>query len=804
MEAVKRFRSASDVGMSRPTTARSDGSSKKRTVDEISGGNEDRSISKYGSNEDGNFIPKRSMSVQKGDAQSSGRTTAQASSFDGTTVVGTMNENSDMPGDMWTTVNLEPPPTSFPRPASPTPSMSPGFPLEDDEWPVHGATTGRHEADSALSYTSQRPRHGTNGGSGHVRSNATFFGGRSGGGSHDSSLLQRLGNFQFQFQFPSGSNLIRNMRGSHSSSVVNRNGAAVHSTQREESAADIGSVGSRTSNVLADSRSASRIGNRTGLEVNMPAAISPIREEEVGVEGGIGFSTSTQNRFESPESPAVITAQTSRTTLYSRGSLKRVFTELFRKRSVRIIVIKAKTLIFISASASALALVSVVAAGVSFGADKRLHGQAGTATQIWLGVSITGFVLLMVFVNLLVDRRQVKLMRRRFRSHRDEEWIEISSQSNQVTVPEAAHVAGSRSRVSHSPGSRTQANIPPIDDELAHRAVLTRTDRTAQDAAWNHFSADGVRMRRYVEFLENDFKKNHPNHPAFSSPVRELQEQEQTPTVNAEPLVSPSQLEQDTSIRASTIGIARSTSLYESEKRSRDNAVTAANNAAYPSTPSNNVVPTSASQASIAAHEELSPIPLLQRDISDTNTVYRHPVRNASVSSVSSVSSGNSATSSLTAGAPTANTNNTSKPSLYPCASIDSLPRMPLVTQAAAMPSSSYSQNLEQLTTSNTIDDIVGRYGVSFESPKGYSPLCRESVLRSHAMTTEAGTPNSQKGSRISSVSSASTASASPSFLPVPVRGWSYHDEVTGMRGGGTEMSPIAEVSSSPLASRSQ
>ncbi|RYO89227.1 hypothetical protein DL766_004535 [Monosporascus sp. MC13-8B] len=93
---------------------------------------------------------------------------------------------------------------------------------------------------------------------------------------------------------------------------------------------------------------------------------------------------------------------------------------------------------------------------------------------------------------------------------------------------------------------------PPIEDELAHRAALRRADFRVQSAGWAKLQSEGSRLRRYVEHLEDAYEQT-------LSQGRQASTGPSTAAAGNPHHVS-------NGVRLSTIGLARSGSLYGVEQ----------------------------------------------------------------------------------------------------------------------------------------------------------------------------------------------------------------------------------------------
>ncbi|RYP18535.1 hypothetical protein DL765_003910 [Monosporascus sp. GIB2] len=94
---------------------------------------------------------------------------------------------------------------------------------------------------------------------------------------------------------------------------------------------------------------------------------------------------------------------------------------------------------------------------------------------------------------------------------------------------------------------------PPIEDELAHRAALRRADFRVQDAGWAKLRSEGNRLRRYVEHLEG----------AYGQTLVQGRQASTGPSTAA----AGNPRHDSNDVRLSTIGLARSGSLYGAEHR---------------------------------------------------------------------------------------------------------------------------------------------------------------------------------------------------------------------------------------------
>ncbi|RYP69618.1 hypothetical protein DL769_005238 [Monosporascus sp. CRB-8-3] len=128
------------------------------------------------------------------------------------------------------------------------------------------------------------------------------------------------------------------------------------------------------------------------------------------------------------------------------------------------------------------------------------------------------------------------------------------------------------------------APLPPIEDELAHRAALRRADFRVQNAGWAKLQSEGNRLRRYLEHLED----------AYEQTVDQGQQASAGPSTAA----AGNPHHDSNGVRLSTIGLARSGSLYGAEHHGFAASVAASPSSVF-------------SASTVERHEGASPAMLL-------------------------------------------------------------------------------------------------------------------------------------------------------------------------------------------------
>ncbi|RYP78717.1 hypothetical protein DL771_000384 [Monosporascus sp. 5C6A] len=128
------------------------------------------------------------------------------------------------------------------------------------------------------------------------------------------------------------------------------------------------------------------------------------------------------------------------------------------------------------------------------------------------------------------------------------------------------------------------APLPPIEDELAHRVALRRAEFRVQNAGWAKLRSDGNRLRRYLEHLED----------AYEQSLNQGQQASADPSAAA----AGNPHHDSNGLRLSTIGLARSGSLYGAEHHGLDAFAVASSSSVF-------------SAATIERHDRASPAMLL-------------------------------------------------------------------------------------------------------------------------------------------------------------------------------------------------
>ncbi|RYP49938.1 hypothetical protein DL768_004474 [Monosporascus sp. mg162] len=167
----------------------------------------------------------------------------------------------------------------------------------------------------------------------------------------------------------------------------------------------------------------------------------------------------------------------------------------------------------------------------------------------------------------------------------DEDAIEMAD----VPAPSSHN-----SSIIHNAQPATEpAPLPPIEDELAHRAALRRADFRVQNAGWAKLQSDGNRLRRYLEHLEDAYEQN-------------LNQGQQT-SAGPSTAAAGNPHHDSNGVRLSTIGLARSGSLYGAEHHGL---------AAFAAASSSSIF----SASTVERHERASPAMLLSPSPTPTET----------------------------------------------------------------------------------------------------------------------------------------------------------------------------------------
>ncbi|RYP09925.1 hypothetical protein DL764_000967 [Monosporascus ibericus] len=243
--------------------------------------------------------------------------------------------------------------------------------------------------------------------------------------------------------------------------------------------------------------------------------------------------------------------------------------------------VPALTLIWVAGGGALLFSACSVSAVVALTALDLVGG----ALTIALACAIASFTLTSAAMFLLVRlaNRHKKLQDTRDNAQLagndlvyDEDAIEMTD----VPAPSSRN-----SRIVHDvQPAAGPAPLPPIEDELAHRAALRCADFRVQNTAWTKLQSDGNRLRRYLEHLEDAYEHN-------------LNQGQQT-SAGPSTAAAENPHHDSNGIRLSTIGLARSGSLYGDEHHGL---------AASTVTSSSSVF----SSSTVGRHEHASPAMLL-------------------------------------------------------------------------------------------------------------------------------------------------------------------------------------------------
>ncbi|RYP89823.1 hypothetical protein DL770_004034 [Monosporascus sp. CRB-9-2] len=252
--------------------------------------------------------------------------------------------------------------------------------------------------------------------------------------------------------------------------------------------------------------------------------------------------------------------------------------------------VRALTLIWVAGGGAVLFSACSVSAVVALTA---LDLVGGTLT-IALACVIASFTLTSAAMFLLVRlaNRHKTLQDMRDNAQlagRDPAYDEDAIEMTDVPVPSPRN-----SSIVHDVRPAAEpAPLSPIEDELAHRAALRRADFRVQNAGWAKLQSDGNRLRRYLEHLEDAYEQNLNRGQQASAGLSTVEAGNPHHDSNG--------------VRLSTIGLARSGSLYGAEHHGL---------AAFAAASSSSVF----SASTVECHERASPAMLLSSSPTPTET----------------------------------------------------------------------------------------------------------------------------------------------------------------------------------------
>ncbi|CAJ2504688.1 Uu.00g120820.m01.CDS01 [Anthostomella pinea] len=737
--------------------------SRKRAASEMSASAENLASA----SEVPHYVPTTGVGdVASGDGHSSnqGAGHSSTSNYDGATLTGTATSNNGAEG---ISGNVDYPPLNtpdtiwptFPRPDSPTPTRSLGHNEANQNWPFSGDGAKSAELRSEFSYTEGPHKHSRKMAEKKAQSdrrrarlhelahkalraspkktespgrltspNNPFAHGHI-QRSNSKSLFAKLGKTLSPRRGESMVNAYKGQNGHQSRGVVTQ--GSVRSVQRIDTAANFGSARSRTQDVLTDARGPSHAENRTSLMVSLPSGVSPLDQHEFDAGCGgadAALTPNSHNRFQSPSTPGLITVHAVQNASRERSSSRVTASTLANLGLKKWFVYKEKTIWLLVGATGVFVFISLVGSITSISVKRNGNDDVYTGDYIWVAISVGGTFFFMVILSQLICRREHLMKFRQAtpdRAARDEEWVEMAEQP--IAAPAPARLPLTNNNIYRFNGG----NVPPIEDELAHRSVLRRTDAMAQNAAWDAFASNKDRMRRYVEYLEQHVDQDKSKNLAAGA---------------NEPIVQEQQLHQRIITEPAPIGVARSDSIYAERVHRELNRKHQLNK--HPS------VIMSASEVSIAGHEEFSPVPHAQQGDDDGNSSFLEldDSEGEEFHDVASIDADSAA------GRPLADTHSISDYT----SEVGTVPDSPQKTPMMYSPLDSMNRFLPSSESFASIDHPDPLRSNPTPTPsEDEMPI---SHLRSHhAITTEAGTPDSQKTDRYAS------------FVPMPTEPVGQH-----------------------------